>query len=596
MLLLLCAGLVLAAGNMEELTTAAQQGDAGAQFLLGSRYDHGQGVPEDDAQAARWYRLAAQQGHASAQYYLGYKLAQGEGVTRDAVEAILWLRKAAGQGHAAAQYRLGAKYFNDEEAPADKAAAARWLRAAAEQGHAIAQYYLGYMYAQGEGVPRDNAKAIRWYRLAAERGHTGAQEQLREYPETDGATGNLPDQATAATGSKNVAETFAAQVEICQTPDPALPSSAFNLTKSAPDEDGDYHVNYNCKRVCADWRECLVPAYKDDGMELLAQGRNPDEPKRALAFVVDDMAGHLALTPDGDKTLLLHSGAGGTDYRYADYVLELERQAPVRSVMVRWEKGFTAPDFAPPFLGRINWGWYSRTGDEATNVYELNKRVAAVIAWVHENLAGNGAFATAACSMGSNATFLARLWHGLDPIIDYQLLVGGPNNWDLNAHCSRRQYTQGHCDADGTSVCSTDNECAVLAPGSKCRLPGSYAHFGVTYEIFANHVHKTKACDYSLGEGLEPYPPFDDSSMAFRPQADWEPDHRIDLVANINRKMDDPRGGGDEYFSLGEFTYAFTRLKPDENKQWHVLSDTGHCEAWSSGYAVDLLIERLGEL
>ena len=141
-LLLLCAGLVLAAGDMEELTTAAQRGDAGAQFLLGSRYDHGQGVPEDDAEAVRWYHLAAEQGHASAQYYLGYKFAQGEGVARDTGEAVRWLREAAGQGHAAAQYRLGAMYFNDAEAPVDKAEAARWLRAAAEQGHAGAQKRL----------------------------------------------------------------------------------------------------------------------------------------------------------------------------------------------------------------------------------------------------------------------------------------------------------------------------------------------------------------------------------------------------------------------------------------------------------------------
>ena len=558
--LLLSANLVLAAADPEELARAAEQGDAGAQFLLGSRYDHGQGVTEDDEQAVRWYHLAAQQGHASAQYYLGYKFAQGEGVARDTGEAVRWLREAAGQGHAAAQYRLGAMYFNDAEAPADKAEAARWFRAAAEQGHA------------------------------------GAQERLREHQETHKPAGNLPDEGSAETGTVGVAGSFASQVQICETPDPALPSSAFNLAKSAPAEDGDYHVNYGCKQACADWRECLVPAYKDDGMQLLTQGRNPDQPKLALAYVVDDMAGHLALTPDGGKTVLLHSGAGGTDYRYTEPALDLERRLSVRTVMVRWEKGFTAPDFAPPFRDRINWGWYSRTGDEATNVYELNKRVAAVIAWVHENLAGDGAFATAGCSMGSNATFLARLWHGLDPIIDYQLLVGGPNNWDFNAHCSRRQYTRGHCDADGTNVCSTDNDCAALAPGSKCRMPGSYAHFGVTYEIFANHVHKTDACDYSLEGELAPYPPFDDSSMAFRPEADWEPDHRIDLVANINRDMDDPRGGGDEYFSLGEFTYAFTRLKPDENKQWHVLPDTGHCEAWSSGYAVDLLIRRLGEL
>ena len=559
--LLLSAGPAFAAPGPEELTRVAEQGDAGAQFLLGSRYDHGQGVTEDDVQAARWYRLAAEQGHASAQYYLGYKFAQGEGVARDTGEAVRWLREAAGQGHAAAQYRLGAMYFNDEEAPVDKAEAARWFRAAAEQGHA------------------------------------GAQKRLREYRETSGPAGNLPDEGSAETGTVSVADSFASQVRICATPDPALPSSAFSLAKSAPGEDGDYHVNYACRQACPDWRKCLVPAYKDDGMQLLTQGRNPGEPKLALAYVVDDMAGHLALTPDGGKTVLLHSGAGGTDYRYAEPALDLERRLSVRTVMVRWEKGFTAAEFEPPFRAPINWGWYSRTGDKATNVFELNKRVAAIIAWVHENLAGNEAFATAGCSMGSNATFLARLWHGLDPIIDYQLFVGGPNNWDFNAHCSRREYTQGHCDADGTSSCSTDSECAALASGSKCRMPGSYAHFGVNYEIFANHVHKTDACDYSLGEGLEPYPPFDGSSMAFRTKADWELDHKIDLVANINREFGDAPGpGGDEYFSLGEFTYAFTRLKPEEKKQWHVLPGTGHCEAWFSGYAVDLLVRRLGEL
>ena len=408
---------------------------------------------------------------------------------------------------------------------------------------------------------------------------------------------NPPDKTFAATGSANVAVAFAARVEICEMPDPAVPSSAFNLTKSTPDEHGDYYVTYSCKQACNDWKQCLAPAHSDDGMPVMNQGRNPEDTKLALAYVVDDMAGHLVFTPDGNKTLLLHAGAGGTDFNFTEPVLELEKHLPVRTVMVRWEKGFTAPDFAPPFPFPINWGWYSRTSDEAGNVYELNKRVAGIIAWVHENLAGDAAFATAACSMGSNATFLTRLWHGLDPIIDYQLFVSGPNNWDINTHCGRRQYTQGHCDFDGVSVCSADNECAALSSGSKCRMPGSYAHFGVNYEIFANHVHKTDACDYSLGEDMEPYPPFDGSSMAFRAEADWELDHRIDLVANINREMGDfEHPGGDEYFSLGEFTNTFARLKPDENKQWHVLPNTGHCEAWSSGYAIDLLVKRLRDL
>ena len=106
--LILFACPALLAGELEQIIKAGERGDAGAQFLLGNRYDHGQGVTEDDTEAARWYLSAARQGHASAQYYLGYKFAQGDGVSKDTGEAIRWLREAAGQGHAAAQYRLGA--------------------------------------------------------------------------------------------------------------------------------------------------------------------------------------------------------------------------------------------------------------------------------------------------------------------------------------------------------------------------------------------------------------------------------------------------------------------------------------------------------
>ena len=57
------------------------------------------GVPEDDAEAVRWFRLAAEQGDAYAQYNLGRMYANGEGVPEDFVEAVAWYRKAAEQGH-----------------------------------------------------------------------------------------------------------------------------------------------------------------------------------------------------------------------------------------------------------------------------------------------------------------------------------------------------------------------------------------------------------------------------------------------------------------------------------------------------------------
>ncbi len=98
------------ADELEELIQSGEQGDARAQFLLGNRYDRGQGVPENDVEAARWYQLAAEQGHASAQYYLGYKYARGDGIDKDTDNAVHWLREAAGQGHAAAQYHLGNQF------------------------------------------------------------------------------------------------------------------------------------------------------------------------------------------------------------------------------------------------------------------------------------------------------------------------------------------------------------------------------------------------------------------------------------------------------------------------------------------------------
>ena len=78
---------------------AAEQGDAAAQFNLGIKYDQGEGVPEDDSEAVKWYRLAAEQGDATAQFNLGIKYAQGEGVLEDYVQAHAWLNLAAAQGH-----------------------------------------------------------------------------------------------------------------------------------------------------------------------------------------------------------------------------------------------------------------------------------------------------------------------------------------------------------------------------------------------------------------------------------------------------------------------------------------------------------------
>ena len=50
-------------------------------------YDKGQGVPQDDKEAVKWYRLAAEQGDAYAQSNLGVTYEKGQGVPQDHKEA-----------------------------------------------------------------------------------------------------------------------------------------------------------------------------------------------------------------------------------------------------------------------------------------------------------------------------------------------------------------------------------------------------------------------------------------------------------------------------------------------------------------------------
>ena len=157
---------------------AAEQGLANAQYNIGILFEAGRGVPQDAAEAVKWYRLAAEQGDADAQVRLGYMYAVGHGVVQDSTEAVMWLRLAAEQGHADAQVHLGAMYAVGHGVVQDSTEAVMWLRLAAEQGHADAQVHLGAMYAVGHGVVQDSTEAVMWLRLAAEQGHADAQYAL----------------------------------------------------------------------------------------------------------------------------------------------------------------------------------------------------------------------------------------------------------------------------------------------------------------------------------------------------------------------------------------------------------------------------------
>mgnify|MGYP006079232569 CR=1 FL=1 len=106
LLTVVLASTAFAAPDFDETMAAAKQGDAYAQFNLGLMYVFGNGVPENDAEAIKWYRKAADQGNAKAQSNLGLMYAKGEGVPENFVHAYVWWSMAKTQGHEDAKFNL----------------------------------------------------------------------------------------------------------------------------------------------------------------------------------------------------------------------------------------------------------------------------------------------------------------------------------------------------------------------------------------------------------------------------------------------------------------------------------------------------------
>jgi uncharacterized protein len=120
----------------------------------------------DYAKAAELWRPLAENGDAGAQYFLGSLYVEGKGVERNDATAFMWFQRAAIQGDAAAQYNVGASYAGGMGIQKSDVDAAKWFRRAADQGVVFAQLNLGLLYAAGNGVPQDSVEALKWLELA----------------------------------------------------------------------------------------------------------------------------------------------------------------------------------------------------------------------------------------------------------------------------------------------------------------------------------------------------------------------------------------------------------------------------------------------
>lgn len=157
----------------DRLAMLANMGNAQAQLLLGV---HDLGA--NDAEAAKWLAQAAAQGDAEAQYRLGSLYAGGRGVKADPAMALRWYQTAANAGYRKAMFGVALAYAQGQGTAKNPQQAAHWFEKAAQLGLVDAQFDLAVLYERGLGVQQSLTDAYRWYTIAARAGDRESRDRI----------------------------------------------------------------------------------------------------------------------------------------------------------------------------------------------------------------------------------------------------------------------------------------------------------------------------------------------------------------------------------------------------------------------------------
>ena len=171
--------------SVEAFEYAAANGNPLARWKLGRMYAVGDGVPQDDYKAFRYFSQIVQNFDeddsdrrdlsvvSNAFVAIGVYSLNGIAKTEvrpDPQRAFEMFQYAAlNFGNADAQYNLARLYLDgaDGVVAKDQRQAVRWLALAADKGHLPAEALLGHMLFSGfEGMPPQRAKGLMWLTMA----------------------------------------------------------------------------------------------------------------------------------------------------------------------------------------------------------------------------------------------------------------------------------------------------------------------------------------------------------------------------------------------------------------------------------------------
>ena len=117
---------------LKELLPYANEGDARAQWALGSMYRWGYGVLKDYSEARKWFEKSGNQGISRSSAQLASMYWWGEGVDNANI-STKWWKKAAEQGDIIAMYKVGLIYAKGFDVPQNKSEAKKWFKLAYSQ-------------------------------------------------------------------------------------------------------------------------------------------------------------------------------------------------------------------------------------------------------------------------------------------------------------------------------------------------------------------------------------------------------------------------------------------------------------------------------
>ena len=162
----------------EQIERAAKKLDPDSFILMGRIADKGRHPSKKNKSSAEYYRKASLLGSANASFILGQKYELGDGVKQDLGEAVFFYARAIAQASVDRGVIIPSSMSPLNRTTGIQYPVWSFNEAPGRRYGAMAEYSLGMMYFWGRGMPVDRKRGMELIRSAASRGNPEAVNMI----------------------------------------------------------------------------------------------------------------------------------------------------------------------------------------------------------------------------------------------------------------------------------------------------------------------------------------------------------------------------------------------------------------------------------